>query len=87
MTTKPSKDYNSCDNFFNLVVTCHVLAAALKLLSMESLAGFPSTTILADPDNVWMKNKEERRDILLQLCGKLVDQFVGFKFHSVSAFM
>ena len=84
VTTKPVKDFNSCNDFFNLVVTCHVLVAAMKLFSMKSLADIPSEALVADPQSVWMKTEEERRQILSNLCGKLVDQFVYFKFHSVN---
>ena len=37
----PSRDVNACEDYFILVVTCHVLCAAMKVLNMENLQQFP----------------------------------------------
>ena len=32
----PAKDFNACDDFI-VLITCHILAASLEVLSMQSL--------------------------------------------------
>ena len=52
-------DFNACDNFIVLVITCHNLAASLEVLSMQSLDDTPVLPLLSpelqnEPQNMWM---------------------------------
>ena len=35
----PKTDYNACDDFFILFFSCHIVAATLAMLRMESVQG------------------------------------------------
>ena len=47
--------------FFELVVHCHIIAAALQYLGMYKLDDTPSANVIPDPDNTWMLPEEERK--------------------------
>ena len=47
--TKPKKDFNACHDFFELVTQCHIIAAAMAFLNMDSLEDEPSTELIPDP--------------------------------------
>ena len=40
--TDPTKDFNACDDFFQVVVSAHIIAAAMKLLKMKSVNDVPT---------------------------------------------
>ena len=42
----PAKDFNACDDFIVLVITSHILAASLEMLSMQSLDDIPVLPLL-----------------------------------------
>ena len=73
ISKKPKKDVNSHEDFFHLVVDAHVLAAAMEFLGMEDLDEEPNAEVF--PPGVWMLHREERRDILLSVCGAIVEQY------------
>ena len=52
VVTKPSNDFNSCDDFFVLVVSCHIIAATLAMLKMKSVNDTPSEDILPNAMNI-----------------------------------
>ena len=60
---KPSADFNSCDDFFVLVITCHILTAALKIIGMSSLQDTPSDTAIKDAEDIWMHEDTKRREV------------------------
>ena len=68
--TKPHKDVNAYEDFFLLILVCHILAAAMEVFAMDCLDDEPCTEILC-PD-VWMHEKEERREILHSIAGVIV---------------
>ena len=59
-----------------------VVAAALATFKMKSVNDHPADDILPDADTVWTLSISERREILMDLCGKVYDRFVSFKFNS-----
>lgn len=81
VVTKPADNFNACDDFFQLIITCHALVASLKALHMDSLDSVPSQSILPDAENVWMKTKDERKKILAQVISKVVDRYTFFRFN------
>ena len=84
VTAKPKKDFNACHRLFELVVHCHIIAAALHYLSMDKLDDKPSADKIPDPDNAWMLPKEERQKQLYTICQAIVQQFVSFKYNGDS---
>ena len=76
MTTKPKGDYNAHDGFFIEVVETHILAAAMKVLGMESLNDAPSPDVVSP--NVWMQPDDEREKKLLEIAKLIVSKYVDF---------
>lgn len=87
VVNKPTNDYNACDDFFVLVVTCHIIAAALTFLKMKSLNDVPSEDILPNAHSLWMQSAEERKAVLDRICKQLVDSFVDFTFNEEGSSM
>lgn len=46
VVSDPSNDVNSCEDFFLLVLTAHILAAAMEILGMQSLSDTPDETLV-----------------------------------------
>ena len=80
LTSKPVNNFNACDDFFKLVITCQILAASLEVLGMKSLSDTPSSTVLSDLHNVWIETDEHRKAVLKAICQKVVIQFIHFRF-------
>ena len=74
-------NYYSCDDFFKLIVTCYVPAAALKQLNMQSLSDIPTINGVNEPQNLWMNLLEERKAVLQEICEGIVDEFASFEFN------
>ena len=80
VVTKPSNDFNSCDDFFVLVVSCHIIAATLAMLKMKSMNDTPSEDVLPNALNIWMQSSDERKAILNQVSKQVVDSFIDFSY-------
>ena len=77
---KPKNDFNACDDFFVLVVSCHIIAAALATLKMKSVSDTPSEDVLPNAQSMWMESVDVRRTGLDKVCKQIVDSFVDFSF-------
>lgn len=75
IVTHPKNDVNSCEDFF---LSIDILAAAMELGGMESLASIPLSTHIAE--DYWLESADERRKALMSFCQSLVSKFVNFKF-------
>lgn len=82
MVSDPTKDFNACEDFLLLIISAHVIAAAMKILKMKSLDDKPAanTAIGANPEDVWMLQEEERKKVLDAVCSEVVKQYVDFSF-------
>ena len=78
---KPKKDFNAHDDFFNLVITSHILAAAMEVLGMDALDDDPCEELI--PPNVDSLSKSERSELLQHIVGVILDAYVDLN-HSVS---
>lgn len=56
---KPKDDFNACEDFFSLVVTSHILCAAMEHLGMESLDSDPNSQSI--PEYVRLCSVPERK--------------------------
>ena len=45
MKKEPKDDFNACQDFFTLVVQCHILCAVMDMLNMASLNDVPDIGI------------------------------------------
>ena len=82
MKTKPKKDFNSCHDFFELVIQCHIIAAALTYLKMEKIEDVPTTDIIPNSTTAWMLPSDDRKKQLYTICEAIVAKFVDFKYHN-----
>lgn len=73
---KPSQDFNSCDDFFELIIISHILTATLKLMGMKSLKDVPSTNTMPEAEMMWMQTSTERKETLDKVCKQVVDRFI-----------
>ena len=78
-------EFNACDDFFVLIVSCHVIAATLKMLKMEEVNDTPSQDVIPNAENVWMQPSDQRKGVLDEICHQLVDWFVDFSFSQPSS--
>ena len=74
----PKNDVKTCEDFFITIVEAHVLAAAMELLGMNSLASVPSSDLIAE--DYWVESAEQRHTSLMTVCEALVSKFINFKF-------
>lgn len=72
--SKCKKDTNSCKDFITIVVTGHIISAAMQKLGMLSMDDIPQASII--PQDAWMKDDESRKSILMELAASLVDDYV-----------
>ena len=82
VVSDPKKDFNTCEDFLHVVVSGHIIAAAMKALGMKAMDDKPMviTAIGTNPDNLWMLDEEERKKVLDAVCSEIVERFVDFSF-------
>lgn len=83
VSAHPVKSYNESDDFFRVIVTSRIFAAALKHLHMKSLADVPSISAVEHPEDLWMETSEQRIAVLQSVCENIVDEFVDFEFNKL----
>ena len=71
----PTSNFNACDDYFNTVVSAHIIAALNELDATDF-----------NPTVDWMKSDEDRKKIVLSLSTKLVDRYVDLEVHLMTAF-
>ena len=76
----PRKFFNTCEDFLCVVVSGHIIAAAMKALGMKAMDDKPmaNTATGTNPDNLWMLDEEERKKVLDAVCSEIVERFVDF---------
>ena len=72
---EPKEDFNACEDFFILVVTCHILCVTMKYLKLDSLNSYPSSCDLI-PDDYLIRSTAERQCILHAVASAIIDQTV-----------
>ena len=55
-------DFNACDDFFNTVIQCHVVTAAMHHFQMKNPDDMPVHPLLHS--DLWLESKEKRKDAL-----------------------
>ena len=58
------------------------VVAAMKLLKMSNLDAVPDLPGVNTPLELWTESAEKRKDVLLRLCGDVVDKFILFQYNS-----
>ena len=80
---KPKADFNACEDFLDIVVTGHILTAALKMLEMRDSEDIPKKFV-ANPEEIWMLPDEQRKQSLEEICQKFVENCVHFSYNNAS---
>lgn len=85
VTANPVHRFNECDDFFKLLVTCHILVAAMQLLQMKSLEDTPCLSTVTEPAVFWMEDAVKRKSVLQSISEDIVEKFVSFDFNKPPA--
>ena len=82
VVTDPTKDFNACEDFLLVVISGHIITAAMKALGMKKMDDTPTagTLIGPDPGSLWMLEREERKKVLDAVCSEIIDEYVDFSF-------
>ncbi|SMN01813.1 hypothetical protein SPONN_105 [uncultured Candidatus Thioglobus sp.] len=81
VVTVPLDDFNACDDFFTLIVTTHILSAAMTLLKMSTLEDLPKHPKITDGIDTWMQSASEREAILECVCSDIIDRFTTIEYN------
>ena len=84
---KPLADFNACDDFFELVVRCHLLVAAMEVLGMNDLDGEPSAEAIPNAEDVWTLSTDERKMILQSIVSKIIHCYTNISYNAESRVM
>ena len=66
---------NANEDFFETVVTAHVVSCALKTLQIKDVGEIPTQSI-SEARDAWMLDDDDRRKILMDTATKIVEQNV-----------
>lgn len=61
---------NACEDFFEFIVTGHVLASAMSMLGMSGVGDLPNESIILH--DAWMMDDTDRKKILLDVANQIV---------------
>ena len=75
----PKDDVNACDDFFRLVLQCHVIVAAIKVLGIETQTSSPPDRL--KPENISSCSADQRKAILKLYARAVVDGFTNLDLH------
>lgn len=73
----PKRDVNAAEDFLEVVITGHILAAVMTYLGMSSLHDSPSSSMISP--SVWMEDDAVRRDILEDISTHIVEEHVDLE--------
>ena len=76
----PKKDFNSCEDFFFLLVKGLIPSAAMEILDMTSFDDSPDEHIV--PVNIWLSSKTHREHEVFSVCNQIVQESVNLSFTS-----
>ena len=82
MSKSPRKNFNASDDFIKLIITSYIMTAAMEYLKMDSLTDSPSEEVIHSPSEIWTLPLEERKALLMKICGDIVESFISFEYHS-----
>ena len=84
VVNKPKSNFNTCDDFFEVIITAHILAAAIEVLGMKNLGDTPSEEIVPTPETVWMGTQEERMEKLEEISMHITQRIINISFNGKS---
>lgn len=81
VSADPVHKFNESDDFFKLLIKCHILVAAMEEFKMKALDDTPCLSGVSKLEDLWMEPADRRKSVLRSICGKIVDNFVCFEFN------
>jgi len=72
VVSDPSKDVNACEDFFVLIVTAHILVAAMDILGMNAMNDIPDETLIPPTTT----SKEEKAAVIQSVGKVLIQEYV-----------
>lgn len=75
VVSDPSKDVNACEDFFVLVVTAHILVAAMDILGMNAMNDIPDETLIPPTTT----SKEEKAAVIQSVGKVLIQEYVDLQ--------
>ena len=78
MSASVDSDYNAYNDFFVVIVRCHVVIAAMEYLAMKGTSDNPVHHQLKD--DLWLQSMEERASILYSVASEIVLMYVDVRF-------
>ncbi len=85
VVTKPKNNVNACEDFVEIVTSSLIISSTLEMLSLNSVNDMPSDISVPGAEEVWTLSADERRKHLLDLCRRIYDKYVDFKFNDVTS--
>ena len=79
---KPLDRFDACEDFFLLVVECHIIVAAMTMLEMKSLDDVPNAHYAEEGSNTWMLPARDCEFVLNQIMRDLLDKFLDVSYNS-----
>lgn len=77
MSASAESDFNASEDFFTLVVRCHIISAAMQYLEMESVSDVPVHRKLSD--DLRIKDNDTRMDVLKSVVDEIVLLYVNLE--------
>ena len=77
MVKNPKDNFNACDDFFQLILQCHIVAAALKVFGMDSCTSLPPVEL--QPKHISKCSLEEKKRILKKFSRAIVQAFTNLQ--------
>ena len=65
---------NACEDFFETIVTAHVIECAMSFLGMSHVGDLPNESIISH--NAWLTNDSERSKLLMDVATQIVEKNV-----------
>lgn len=84
VSSKTKGNFNCCDDFLVLVVTCYTLAVAMEYLEVNSFEEYPSEAVVPDVHELWALTADQRQNWMNSICLEIVDKFIPFQFNTVT---
>lgn len=67
---------NASEDILELTVTGYVIACAMELLGMSAVDKVPSSGVIKEPEELWMKQDNERKSVLMDVASLAIEQHV-----------
>ena len=72
VVSDPKNNYNACDDFYTLVIECHIIAVAMEILKMADTDHAPDSSDFPGLDTIWME-LQEKSNLLEAITNRIVD--------------